>query len=106
MLTNKIKVDVLPKKPAYYGRARVFEEETYAEETGVDSTHEDTNSSLIWSNAFSSLLHVCIDDLESSYNEIFHMNWFTKLSESIRSTMNWLTISLNQYISADLNVFL
>jgi len=47
MLTNKIKVDVLPKKPAYYGRARVFEEETYAEETGVDSTHEDTNSSLI-----------------------------------------------------------
>jgi hypothetical protein len=47
MLTNKIKVDVLPKKPAYYGRTRVFEEETYAEETGVDSTHENSNSSLI-----------------------------------------------------------
>jgi len=47
MLTNKIKVDILPKKPAYYGRARVFEEETYAEETGVDSTHESSNSSLI-----------------------------------------------------------
>ncbi|GAU16887.1 hypothetical protein TSUD_368370 [Trifolium subterraneum] len=39
MLTNKIKADVLPKKPAYYGRTRVFEEETFAEELGVDSTY-------------------------------------------------------------------
>jgi hypothetical protein len=44
MLTNKIKVDVLPKKPAYYGGTRVFEEETYAEEVSVDSTHENSNS--------------------------------------------------------------
>jgi len=44
MLTNKIKVDVLPKKPAYYGGTRVFEEETYAEEVSVDSAHENSNS--------------------------------------------------------------
>lgn len=44
MLTNKIKVDVLPKKPAYYGRTRVFEEETYGEEVGVDSTYENSHS--------------------------------------------------------------
>nr|WIL59935.1 nodulation protein [Melilotus officinalis] len=42
MLTNKIKVDVLPKKPAYYVRTRVFEEETYCEEVGIDSTTEGT----------------------------------------------------------------
>ena len=44
MLTNKIKVDVLPKKPAYYGGTRVFDEETYAEEVGVDSTYENSHS--------------------------------------------------------------
>ena len=44
MLTNKIKVDVLPKKPAYYGRTRVFEEETYGEEVCVDSTYENSYS--------------------------------------------------------------
>ncbi|AET02745.1 putative protein kinase RLK-Pelle-DLSV family [Medicago truncatula] len=44
MLTNKIKVDVLPKKPAYYGGTRVFDEETYCEEVGVDYTHENSHS--------------------------------------------------------------
>jgi hypothetical protein len=44
MLTNKTKPDVLPKKPAYYGRTRVFEDETYAEELGVDSTYENSPS--------------------------------------------------------------
>ena len=44
MLTNKIKVDVLPKKPTYYGRTRVFEEETYGKEVGVDSTYENSHS--------------------------------------------------------------
>jgi hypothetical protein len=44
MLTNKIKPDVLPKKPAYYGRTRVFEEETLVEELGVESTYENSPS--------------------------------------------------------------
>nr|WIL59936.1 nodulation protein [Melilotus officinalis] len=44
MLTNKIKVDVLPKKPVYYVRTRVFEEETYGEEVGLDSTYENSHS--------------------------------------------------------------
>jgi hypothetical protein len=44
MLTNKIKPDVLPKKPAYYGGTRVFEEETFVEELGVDSTFDNSTS--------------------------------------------------------------
>lgn len=45
MLTNKIKVDVLPKKPAYYGiELEFFEEETYGEEVCVDSTNENSHS--------------------------------------------------------------
>ncbi|KEH19153.1 Serine/Threonine kinase family protein [Medicago truncatula] len=44
MLTNKIKVDILPKKPAYYGGTRVFEEETYGEDVDVDSTYENSYS--------------------------------------------------------------
>lgn len=44
MLTNKIKVDVMPKKPAYFGGTRVFDEETYGEEVGVDSTYENSHS--------------------------------------------------------------
>jgi hypothetical protein len=44
MLTNKIKPDVLTKKPAYYGGTRVFEEETFVEELGVDSTFDNSTS--------------------------------------------------------------
>ena len=60
MLNNKIKVDVLPKKPAYYGGTRVFEEETYGEEVGVDSTYEYSHSHS----------HSHVQNIDSSSEEI------------------------------------
>ena len=40
MLTNKTKASILPKKPAYYVRTSLLEEETSA----VDSTYENPGS--------------------------------------------------------------
>jgi len=42
MLTNKSKVTIVPKKPAYYVRRKVLGEETSTKEFDLDSTHENS----------------------------------------------------------------